>query len=105
MAFLPMPYSSAYCASKHALRGLSESVDHEVRGFGIRVIAIEPGFIRTDIAQHSPVATPIQAYAAARAFPVRQFRKQLELWGGSGSGGASGGRSRDCAAPPVAISA
>ena len=78
MAFLPMPYSSAYCASKHAIRGLSESVDQEVRGFGIRVIVIEPGFIRTDIVQHSPVAAPIEPYAAARAFPVHQFREQLE---------------------------
>jgi NAD(P)-dependent dehydrogenase (short-subunit alcohol dehydrogenase family) len=78
MAFLPMPYSSAYCASKHAIRGLSESVDHEVRGLGIRVIAIEPGFIRTDIVQRSPVADPLEPYATARADPVRYFREQIE---------------------------
>jgi len=78
VAFLPMPYSAAYCASKHAIRGLSESVDHEVRRFGIRVIAIEPGFIRTDIVQRSSVAAPISEYAAAQAFPVRHFRQQIE---------------------------
>jgi NAD(P)-dependent dehydrogenase (short-subunit alcohol dehydrogenase family) len=77
-AFVPLPYSSAYCASKHAVRGLSESVDHEVRRFGIRVIAVEPGFIRTDIVQRSPVAASIEPYAAARAFPVRHFQKQIE---------------------------
>lgn len=78
MSFIPMPYSSPYCASKHALRGLSESVDHEVRSLGIRVIVIEPGLIRTDIAARSPVAPPIAPYAAAREFPVRHFREQIE---------------------------
>ena len=78
MGFLPMPYSSAYCASKHAIHGLSESVDHEVRGFGIRVIAIEPGFIRTDIVQHSSAANPMEEYAAAREFPEQYFREQME---------------------------
>lgn len=78
MAFLPMPYSAAYCASKHAIHGLSESIDHEVRNFGIRVVVVEPGFIRTDIVQHSPVAFPIQAYAGARDFPVQNFRRQVE---------------------------
>jgi NAD(P)-dependent dehydrogenase (short-subunit alcohol dehydrogenase family) len=78
IAFLPMPYSSAYCASKHALQGLSESVDHEVRGLGIRVIAIEPGFVRTGIVQRSPVASPIEPYASARAIPMRYFQEQIE---------------------------
>lgn len=77
MAFLPMPYSAAYCASKHAIRGLSESVDHEVRDFGIRVIVIEPGFIRTDIVRHSPVAAPREAYAPTREIAARKFEEQL----------------------------
>jgi NAD(P)-dependent dehydrogenase (short-subunit alcohol dehydrogenase family) len=76
-AFLPMPYSAAYCASKHAMRGLSESVDHEVREFGIRVIVIEPGFIRTDIVRHSPTATPIEAYASTREMAAATFERRL----------------------------
>jgi NAD(P)-dependent dehydrogenase (short-subunit alcohol dehydrogenase family) len=78
IGFLPMPYSSAYCASKHAIRGLSESVDHEVRCFGVRVIVIEPGFIRTDIVQHSAVATTIKAYAQTRESALDLFRRQLD---------------------------
>jgi NAD(P)-dependent dehydrogenase (short-subunit alcohol dehydrogenase family) len=77
MAFLPMPYSAAYCASKHAIRGLSESVDHEVRGFGIRVVVIEPAFIRTDIVRHSPVAASIADYAVTREFAARKFEERL----------------------------
>lgn len=76
--FVPMPFSAAYCASKHAIRGLTESVDHEVRRFGIRVLEIEPGFIRTDIVQHSPVASAREEYVGKREFAVRQFRGQIE---------------------------
>jgi len=78
IGFVPLPYSAAYCASKHAIRGLSESVDHEVRRFGIRVITIEPGFIRTAIVQHAPVAKPLEEYAGTREFAQRHFRSQIE---------------------------
>lgn len=47
--FLPSPYMTFYSASKHALEGYSESLDHEVRGFGIRSILIEPSFMNTSI--------------------------------------------------------
>ena len=76
--FLPMPYSAAYCASKHALRGFSESLDHEVRGFGIRVSVIEPGFVRTDMVEHSFLAAaPFEPYISARSNPARAFRQQM----------------------------
>ena len=76
--FLPMPFSAAYCASKHALRGFSESLDHEVRSLGIRVCVIEPGFIKTDIVQHSPTAgAPFEPYISVRRKPSQAFRKQI----------------------------
>ena len=77
--FLPMPYSAAYCASKHALRGFSESLDHEVRRFGIRVCVIEPGFVKTDIVEHSPVAaTPLEPYISARSNAAQAFRREID---------------------------
>jgi NAD(P)-dependent dehydrogenase (short-subunit alcohol dehydrogenase family) len=49
--FMPVPYMASYAASKHALEGYSESLDHEVRLRGIRSILIEPGFVKTKIGE------------------------------------------------------
>lgn len=49
---MPAPYQGIYAASKHALEGYSESLDHEVRRFGIRVSVVEPGFTRTELARN-----------------------------------------------------
>jgi len=43
------PLSSAYSASKHAIEGLSESLRRELMLFGIDVIIIAPGAVRTPI--------------------------------------------------------
>lgn len=47
LGFLPMPYSALYAATKHAVEGYSESLDHEVRTRGIRVSVIEPAYTKT----------------------------------------------------------
>ena len=47
LGLAPAPYSAHYSAVKHAIEGYSESLDHEVRAFGIRVSVIEPAFVRT----------------------------------------------------------
>lgn len=45
--FLPMPYMALYAATKHAVEGYSESLDHELRDQGIRVSVIEPANTNT----------------------------------------------------------
>ncbi|MCC6710207.1 MAG: oxidoreductase [Gammaproteobacteria bacterium] len=47
LGLLPMPYGALYSATKHALEGYSESLDHETRTRGIRVSVIEPAFTQT----------------------------------------------------------
>ncbi|TGP20351.1 MULTISPECIES: oxidoreductase [unclassified Mesorhizobium] len=47
LGVIPAPYSAHYSAVKHAVEGYSESLDHEIRAFGIRVSVIEPAFVRT----------------------------------------------------------
>ncbi|CAE1133065.1 NAD(P)-dependent dehydrogenase (short-subunit alcohol dehydrogenase family) [Xanthomonas campestris] len=56
LGFLPAPYMGVYAASKHAVEGLSETLDHELRQFGIRVTLVEPAYTKTSLGSNSPVA-------------------------------------------------
>jgi NAD(P)-dependent dehydrogenase (short-subunit alcohol dehydrogenase family) len=47
LGFLPMPYGALYAATKHAIEGYSESLDHELRTLGVRVSIIEPAYTKT----------------------------------------------------------
>jgi NAD(P)-dependent dehydrogenase (short-subunit alcohol dehydrogenase family) len=51
-----VPVLSVYQSTKFALEGLSESMSYELEPFGIRVVIIEPGFIRTNIINSSTSA-------------------------------------------------
>ena len=67
LGFLPAPYGALYAASKHAVEGYSESLDHETREFGVRVSVVEPGY--TDTAFDANAAdpdSPIESYRALR---------------------------------------
>src|SRR5437879_4295945 len=44
LGFLPAPFMGIYGATKHAIEGYAETLDHEVREFGIRSILVEPSF-------------------------------------------------------------
>ena len=46
---LIFPFFAAYNSTKHALEGISEGMWHELKPFGIRVKAIEPGFVETAV--------------------------------------------------------
>jgi NAD(P)-dependent dehydrogenase (short-subunit alcohol dehydrogenase family) len=47
-----VPFQSAYSATKYGIEGYSESLQMEVRAFGVRVVVIDPGDVRTEITQH-----------------------------------------------------
>jgi short-subunit dehydrogenase len=52
-----LPLSSAYVATKFALEGLTESVRYELSQFGIKVILIEPGVIKTNFIENLKTST------------------------------------------------
>lgn len=49
--FLAMHYSGPYAASKHALEGWSDSLRRELIPYGVKVVIIEPGLIKTQLWQ------------------------------------------------------
>jgi len=56
LGLIPSPFSALYASSKHAIEGYSESLDHEVRGSGIRVVLVEPAYTRTGFDSNALVA-------------------------------------------------
>src|SRR2546421_2849033 len=67
LGFVPGPYMAVYTASKHAIEGYSESVDHEVREHGVRVLLVEPGYTKTGFEANAvPADGPLPVYAEQR---------------------------------------
>lgn len=67
LGFLPAPYMGLYSAAKHAVEGMSETLDHEVRQFGVRVSLVEPAFTKSNLDANSPHANhKIPVYDADR---------------------------------------
>ena len=67
LGVFPAPYAALYAASKHAVEGYSESLDHETRDFGVRVSVIEPSYTSTSFEANATDAdSPIDSYATTR---------------------------------------
>ena len=68
LGFLPAPYMALYAATKHAVEGYSESLDHELRTRGIRVSVIEPAYTKTQFDTNlSEPNSKLDEYRDARA--------------------------------------
>ncbi|HEY2494835.1 MAG TPA: 3-ketoacyl-ACP reductase [Paenibacillus sp.] len=82
---------SAYCASKFAVLGLTESVLQEVRKFNIRVVALTPSTVNTDLARNAGLKVGdedrmmqpedvAELALATLKLPQRVFVKTAGLW-------------------------
>ena len=82
LGFLPAPFMGLYAATKHATEAMSETLDHEVRGFGIRSVLVEPGFTRTAFGKNSSLADmPIDDYATTRDAVAAKVQGEVERGG------------------------
>ncbi len=54
--FIAPPGQAAYCASKFAVRGFTESLRHELQGTNIAVSVVHPGGVKTNIANSARIA-------------------------------------------------
>jgi len=92
---LTFPGGGYYHATKHAVEALSDALRFEVKGFGIDVIVIQPGPIKTrfgDTAVASIEAPKDSPYAAFNKVLEKQIREAYE-----------GGPMARFAAPPLAV--
>ncbi|WP_425277520.1 oxidoreductase [Methylobacterium nodulans] len=80
LGLIPSPFGAHYAATKHALEGYSESLDHEVRTFGIRVILIEPALTKSGFEQSmSAPDRPLPVYEDGRANAARWLSEGMKL--------------------------
>lgn len=78
LGFLPAPYMGLYSATKHAVEGLSETLDQEVRQFGVRVSLVEPGFTKSQLDANAPQArNKIPAYNSERELVAQAIAKSI----------------------------
>jgi NAD(P)-dependent dehydrogenase (short-subunit alcohol dehydrogenase family) len=67
VGFLPAPYMGIYAASKHALEGYTETLDHEVRRFGVRALLVQPAYTKSKISGSTKFArVALEVYADER---------------------------------------
>lgn len=67
LGLIPAPYMATYAATKHAVEGFSESLDHELRTRGIRVSVVEPGYTNTQFEANTQEAdVKLDEYTIAR---------------------------------------
>jgi NAD(P)-dependent dehydrogenase (short-subunit alcohol dehydrogenase family) len=73
-----MPFSGIYSASKFAVEGLSESLRFETRRFGVRVVLIEPGDMRSQLPARRRTVQPVRHASAYQAIFDRFQAKQAQ---------------------------
>jgi NAD(P)-dependent dehydrogenase (short-subunit alcohol dehydrogenase family) len=65
------PVSAAYISSKFALEGLSESIRYELGQFGVNVIIIEPGVIKTNFFDSMKIAKKVDESDTYRDITIK----------------------------------
>ena len=79
VGFLPVPFMAFYSATKHAVKGYSQSLDHEVRTLGIRVVVIEPAGTSTQIDANAIEAdSQLDVYREGREIVGKRLSAMIE---------------------------
>jgi NAD(P)-dependent dehydrogenase (short-subunit alcohol dehydrogenase family) len=68
-----MPYQSAYCAAKFAVRGFTDSLRQELRGTGVRAVTVHPGGITTNIARNARMRKDPEGLGRTKEQMAAQF--------------------------------
>src|SRR5438132_8350222 len=79
VGFLPAPYMGIYAASKHAVEGYTETLDHEIRRFGVRALLVEPAYTRTKLTGNTKSEKiTLDVYADERRRLTEEAQQNIE---------------------------
>ncbi len=70
-----VPGQSAYCASKFAVRGFTDSLRHELRGTGVHAVTVFPGGVKTNIARNARYHSDPMGEGSSREEAIAEFDK------------------------------
>jgi NAD(P)-dependent dehydrogenase (short-subunit alcohol dehydrogenase family) len=80
LGIIPAPYMAAYAASKHAIEGYTESLDHEIREFGIRALIVQPAYTKTSFEANAlPPEAPLPLYAERQGASTESWRRRSRV--------------------------
>ncbi|HKS44866.1 MAG TPA: SDR family NAD(P)-dependent oxidoreductase [Amycolatopsis sp.] len=68
-----MPYQSAYCAAKFAVRGFTDALRQELRGTGVRAVTVHPGGITTNIVHNARIRKDPEGLGRTKEQMAAQF--------------------------------
>jgi NAD(P)-dependent dehydrogenase (short-subunit alcohol dehydrogenase family) len=83
------PFAAAYCSSKAAMHSITDALRMELAPFGIRVVSIQPGGVRSSFGDHAEAAIrlpldsiykPVEAGVRARAQAGQQHATPAEVF-------------------------
>jgi NAD(P)-dependent dehydrogenase (short-subunit alcohol dehydrogenase family) len=101
---LTFPGGGFYHASKHAVEAISDALRFEVRGFGVDVVIVEPGLIRTGFAQTAVGSMGEEGYGPYAGFEAGVARTTRENYESGPLAALGGGPEAVAAAIERAIS-
>jgi short-subunit dehydrogenase len=79
LGFLPAPFMGFYGASKHAVEGYTESLDHEIKTLGVRALVVEPNYTQTQLGHNTQKAERnIADYELLRTAAEESLIKQIQ---------------------------
>jgi NAD(P)-dependent dehydrogenase (short-subunit alcohol dehydrogenase family) len=82
---LPTPFSGAYCASKAALNSLTDVMRLELAPFGIHVISLQPGAIKSKFGDTASQSVKGVLAAGSLYTPVKEFIESRAMEGQKGA--------------------
>ena len=77
------PGGATYCATKHAVVGLSEAVRAELRGTGVEISCVLPTFVRTELTaglKTTRLSSLVAPEDVAAAIVAAIERPRFEVW-------------------------
>ncbi|RQR43661.1 SDR family NAD(P)-dependent oxidoreductase [Burkholderia sp. Bp9140] len=75
---ITVPFFGAYAGTKHAIEAVTQAFRRELKIYGIDVIAIEPGFVKTSMFRKTEAQSPVSRFSETAYEPLwESFQREM----------------------------